>query len=110
MSEVYNKLVRDKIPCIIENNNQKVDYTILTDEEYMIELDNKLNEEIAEYQESKEIEELADILEVLLAICKARGISEEELIKVKLNKAEKRGTFQNKIFLKTVEPVFGGKY
>lgn len=105
MSKVYNKLVRDKIPYIIENNNQKVDFTILTDEEYMIELDNKLNEEIAEYQESKNIEELADILEVLFAICKVRGISEEELMEVKLNKAKKRGTFQNKIFLKSVEPI-----
>ncbi len=105
MSKVYNKLVRDKIPEIIERNNQKVDYTILTDLEYIIELDKKLNEEIAEYQEDKDIGELADVLEVIYAICMARGISEEELLEVRSKKAEKHGAFQNKIFLKTVDLI-----
>lgn len=103
MIKTYNKLVRDKIPSIIERNNGNADYTILSDDEYIVELDKKLNEEIAEYQESKSIDEIADILEVLYAICKARGFSEQELMDVKLKKAKKNGAFLNKIFLKTVE-------
>jgi predicted house-cleaning noncanonical NTP pyrophosphatase (MazG superfamily) len=101
--KTYNKLVRDNIPNVIEKNNGKADYTILSDDEYIIELDKKLNEEIAEYQESKSIDEIADVLEVLLAICKARGFTEQELMDVKAKKAEKNGAFNHKIYLKTVE-------
>ena len=67
------KLVRDKIPQIIQANGLTPIIEVLSDEDYLIELDKKLNEEVAEYQESKSIEELADILEVILAICTARG-------------------------------------
>lgn len=103
MIKTYNKLVRDNIPTIIKRNNGNVHYTILSDDEYIVELDKKLNEEIAEYQESKSMDEIADILEVLAAICKARGFSDQELMDVKSRKAEKNGAFLNKIFLKTVE-------
>lgn len=99
---VYNKLVRDKIPEIIENSGKKAITTVLNDEEYLTELDRKLNEECAEYQQDKSIEELADMLEVIYAITLARGYSVGELEQVRREKAEKRGGFNDRIFLKEV--------
>lgn len=99
----YNKLVRDYIPQMIEENGNKALYHILSKEEYIEELDKKLNEEVMEYQQDKSLEEMADILEVLLAICKARGYSEEELENKRRVKANERGMFSNRIFLEYVE-------
>lgn len=73
------KLVRDRIPEIIRNDGKKPIIEILSNEEYLKELDKKLNEEVAEYQADKSIEEMADILEVLYAVCEARGHSVEEM-------------------------------
>ncbi|MCI5872504.1 MAG: nucleoside triphosphate pyrophosphohydrolase [Clostridiales bacterium] len=92
------KLVRDKIPEIIRNDGKKPIIEILSDEDYLAELDNKLKEEVAEYQADKSIEEMADVLEVLFAICEARGHSVDELMRVRESKREKRGGFADKIF------------
>ena len=100
---VYNKLVRDKIPEIIENSGKKAITTVLNDEEYLTELDRKLNEERTEYQQDKSIEELADMLEVIYAITVARGYSVDELEKARREKAEKCGGFNDKIFLREVK-------
>ena len=70
---MMGKLVRDRIPKIIINDGKKPIVKTLIDEEYLKELDKKLNEEVAEYQSDKSIEEMADVLEVLYAICEARG-------------------------------------
>ena len=103
MIKTYNKLVRDKIPEIIESNGQYCETKILDDETYLRVLDIKLNEEIDEYQESKSIEEIADILEVLMAIAKARGYSWQDVLKTQLVKRSERGGFDNKIFLVSAE-------
>lgn len=92
------KLVRDKIPQIITAAGKKPITRILEQEEYLAELDRKLNEEVAEYQTDKSIEEMADVLEVLLAICEACGHSVEELMAVREEKRQKRGGFEQKIF------------
>ena len=92
------KLVRDRIPEIIRNDGKKPIIEILSNEEYLKELDKKLNEEVAEYQADKSIEEMADILQVLYAVCEARGHSVEELLQVKEFKREKRGGFKDKIY------------
>ena len=92
------KLVRDKIPAIILADGKKPMTRILDTEEYLEELDKKLNEEIAEYQADKSLEEMADVLEVLFAICEARGHSVEELMEVRAAKREKRGGFEERIF------------
>ncbi len=92
------KLVRDKIPEIILADGKKPITRILDKGEYLEELDKKLNEEIVEYQEDKSIEEMADVLEVLFAICEARGHSVEELMEVRAAKREKRGGFEERIF------------
>lgn len=100
---VYNKLVRDKIPEIIEADGKTCKTRILDDEEYLAALEEKLNEEVAEYQKDKNLEEMADVLDVLQAICVAKGYSLEELEAMRAKKAEKRGGFADKIFLETVE-------
>ena len=64
---IHNKLVRDRIPEIIEKSGKTAYCHILSNDEYIVELDCKLNEECAEYQEDKSIEELADMLEVIRA-------------------------------------------
>lgn len=92
------KLVRDRIPEIIKADGKKPITRILSEDEYLQELDIKLNEEVAEYQADKSIEEMADVLEVLFAICEARGYSIEQLIKVKRDKQDKRGGFKDRIF------------
>ena len=102
MRAVHNKLVRDKIPEIIEKAGKKAYTHNLSEEEYMAELDKKLNEECAEYQADKSIEELADMLEVMYAIATARGWSVSELEDVRREKAEKRGAFERRIFLERV--------
>lgn len=100
--KAYHKLVRDRIPEIIEADGKICVCETLTDEDYIHLLDQKLNEELAEYQESKSIEELADLLEVMQAVVKARGWTLEELERVRTDKAAKRGGFEKKILLKEV--------
>lgn len=100
--KVYHKLVRDKIPQIIEATGQQCVTRILSDEEYLTMLDEKLTEELAEYQESKSLEELADLLEVLEATVTARGYTWQQLCAVRDAKREKRGAFDQKILLEEV--------
>lgn len=99
----YNKLIRDKIPEIISASGKKANCRILSKDEYIKELDQKLDEECAEYQTDKNIEELADILEVIYAIAEARGYSATELERIRLEKSEKCGGFSQRIFLENVE-------
>jgi predicted house-cleaning noncanonical NTP pyrophosphatase (MazG superfamily) len=101
--KVYNKLVRDKIPEIIEADGKSCKTHILQDDEYITALEAKLNEEVAEYQKDKNLEEMADVVEVLQAICLARGYSLAELEVMRAKKAEERGGFGEKIYLEYVE-------
>ena len=94
-----NKLVRDKIPEIIEKSGKKPVVRIMEEDEYIKALEIKLDEEVAEYHESGEIEELADVLEVIYALCEAQGYSVEQLMTVYQNKHNERGGFKKKIFL-----------
>lgn len=98
----YHKLVRDHIPEIIEADGKTCVCETLSDGDYLSLLDQKLNEELAEYQESKSLEELADLLEVIQAVVKARGWTLEDLERVRAEKAAKRGGFEKKILLKEV--------
>ena len=98
----YNKLVRDRIPEIIEASGKSCVTEILSDKAYLRLLDAKLDEELAEYHSDQNIEELADLLEVIYAAAMARGYTLEQLESVRAAKAEKRGAFANKILLKEV--------
>jgi len=103
----YNKLVRDLIPNIIEQNGKGYKTEILSEEEYIKELQKKLQEEVDEYKEAKEdqdaVEELADILELMNVLAEQHDSSLEEVEKVRKEKAEKRGAFNDKVFLVEVE-------
>ncbi len=99
---IYEKLVRDKIPEIIEKSGKQCEIEILSNEKYLEMIDKKLDEELMEYHKDKNIEELADLLEVIYAATKARGYSLEDLEKVRTEKSEKRGEFDKKILLKKV--------
>lgn len=101
--KVYNKLVRDKISEIIEQDGKKCTVRVLNDEDYIKALDAKLDEELAEYHKDQNVEELADLLEVLYAVAEARRFTKDELEAVRLEKADKRGEFKEKLFLETVE-------
>ncbi len=92
------KLVRDKIQQIISDDGKEPIIRTLSYEEYLQELDVKLNEEVAEYQADKSIEEMADVLEVLQAICLARGYSLEQLELVRKEKCDARGAFKERIY------------
>ena len=104
---IHNKLVRDLIPEIIESIGRKFSLKILTNEEYIKELKNKSQEELAEYLNAENdkdaIEELADLLEIIHALAECHGASFEEVEEVRHKKAEKRGGFKEKIFLVEVE-------
>ena len=102
MTARYNKLVRDRIPEIISAAGTTCTTDILSEEDYLRMLDAKLDEELAEYHKDQNIEELADMLEVLRAAAVARGYTLDELERVRAEKAEKRGGFEKKILLKEV--------
>lgn len=99
----YNKLVRDRIPEIIEASGKSCKTVVLDDAEYLRMLDAKLDEELAEYHKDQNIEELADLLEVVYTAAVARGYSVEELEQVREQKAQKCGAFQDRILLLEVE-------
>ncbi len=100
--KVYNKLVRDRIPEIIEDAGKKYSIHIAQKEEHLDLLEAKLEEEFAEYKEDKNIEELADLMEVIFGMAKALGYTEEELIKKRDEKREERGGFEKGIVLEKV--------
>lgn len=98
-TKIYNKLVRDLIPDIIEKSGSECRTRILSDDEYLKMLDAKLDEELSEYHQDQNIEELADLLELIQAATIARGYTLEELESVRAEKAKKRGGFEKKILL-----------
>ena len=103
MEKHYNKLVRDEIPRIIEESGSSCVTEILSEEACLEKLEEKLSEELAEYMQSKSLEELADLLEVIYALVAARGSTWQEVEQLRMEKKEKRGGFEKRIFLRTVE-------
>lgn len=99
-----SKLVRDKIPEIIQKNDGRVpSFYIASKEEFHIALDTKLDEKIAEFRDAIDdksvAEEIADIMEVLLALAYSRNYSPEQIEIIRLEKREKRGGFEKRIIL-----------
>ena len=104
---VYNKLVRDKIPEVIEKAGKNYQSKTLNDGEYIIELKRKLGEEVEEYLNAKDdaeaIEELADVLELIHALANIHKSTIKEIEAIRVEKANDRGGFQDKLFLIDVE-------
>ncbi len=92
------KLVRDKIPEIIKADGKEPITRVLSEQEFLNELDKKLNEEVEEYQADKSLEELADVLEIVYTICESRGYAIEDLMEIKAQKKDKRGGFKDRIY------------
>ena len=103
MIRKYGKLIRDRIPEIIEADGKTARVRILPDAEYDAELKNKLTEEVAEYLESGEPSELADILEVVEALAERQGVAFDELLEIKTEKRRTNGAFRSRLFLESVE-------
>lgn len=95
----YNKAIRDKIPEIIQKDDHTCNVKTLSDDEFLKELEKKLVEELNEYQKSKNVEELADILEVIHRISSLKGTTPEQLEAIRKEKATKRGSFEKNLFL-----------
>lgn len=93
------KLVRDKIPHIIQQKGQQATFRTLDNTEYVKELLNKLQEEINEFRDEPCLEEMADILEVLETVQNYYNFDLVELSKIKEKKKQERGGFADKVFL-----------
>ena len=105
MERIYNKLVRDKIPKIIESKGELPVTKKLDLQQYKIALEEKLKEECQEVISAsgqERIEELADVLEILRSLAKLEGVSLKQVIAVADQKVFKRGGFENKVFLEKV--------
>jgi predicted house-cleaning noncanonical NTP pyrophosphatase (MazG superfamily) len=100
--KIYNKLVRDRIPQVIEATRKKFDIRIAEKEEHYKLLETKLQEEVGEFLEAKNLEELADVMEVLFGLADNLGYSEEDLIRKREEKREERGGFKEGIVLERV--------
>ena len=98
----YDKIVRDNIPTIIGNNGSKCEIEIVSDEEALSYLYMKLTEEVNEFLESKDIYEIADVIEVLYAICDKMKIPRTTLETARQQKENKNGGFEDNIILKKV--------
>ena len=103
MVDKYNKLVRDKIPELIMQKDNFSKTELLDDVNYFSALNKKLTEEVSEYLENYNIEELADIVEVIYAIVKFKGINLSEFEDLRLKKYNERGGFDCRISLIEVE-------
>lgn len=99
----YQKLVRDQIPQIIRQNGKNPIVRILEDEEYTACLHQKLDEEVKEFHQDKNAEELADILEVVYALAADLGVSRGKLMEIFEKKHTQRGGFAQRVFLEGVE-------
>jgi len=101
--KVFQKLVRDRIPELIERNGAVPDVEILDDLRFAAMLDEKLLEECGELLAAKDvdskIEEMADILEVLHAMAEVWGLTMAEVEAIRLRKRAERGAFQKKLLL-----------
>lgn len=100
---LFNKLVRDKIPTIINKNGEKPIIHIAKKQEFEKALFDKLQEEIIEFQQKPTKEEMADIFEVLYTLCSLKNAKINEIEKTRQKKAQKRGRFNKHIILERTE-------
>jgi predicted house-cleaning noncanonical NTP pyrophosphatase (MazG superfamily) len=94
----YNKLIRDKIPEMLDAKGIPYEKRIAEHDEYKAELIKKLAEEAEEFQQEGDIEELADVIEVVEALKQLPEYTEVEAVRLK--KKQERGGFDEKIILK----------
>lgn len=98
----YDKLVRDKIPEVIKKSGKECEFIVAPKEERYELLERKLKEEVGEFLEDRNLEELADVMEVLFGLADNLGYSEEDLLRLREKKKEERGGFKDGVVLKSV--------
>lgn len=101
--KTYNKLIRDGIPAILTEKGISFEVVTLTKDEYLVNLNNKLQEELDEYRESGCVQELVDITEVIHAILAHHGVSLDQFESMRQQKHMNRGGFEKKLFLISAE-------
>lgn len=94
----HNKTIRDKIPQIIKESGKDCNVKQLSDQEFLEKLEEKLSEEIIEYRNDKNPEELVDLLEVIYRIAQLKGISKEQLEQIRIKKIKEKGEFKNNFY------------
>jgi len=95
----YNKLIRDKIPEIIKESNLVPITHKATKKEFEQKLIEKLTEEIKEFKKSEDLEELADLIEIIYALCDLKGVDKRKIEFIRKKKAKERGLFKKQIVL-----------
>ena len=100
--KIYNKLIRDKIPEIIKQSGKQANIEEVSGKEYLELLNAKLGEELHEYLDSQNVEELADLVEVVYAIVEHKDVSLQDFEVIRKQKVEERGAFKEKLLLKKV--------
>src|SRR5574344_699677 len=103
MVKTYNKLIRDRIPEIIEKDGKTCKTHVLSEKDYKSALNFKLLEEMKEYQEGFDLHELADLQEVINAIVLANGLSLKDFDEIREAKAKANGGFSKRLFLESVD-------
>jgi len=107
MMPIYNKLIRDRIPEIIAASGKRYTTSVLKEDEYLVKLREKCQEELNEYSTAQTdqecLQELADLLEVVYALARVHGASPRDLEEIRKSKAEERGGFEKMLFLHEVE-------
>lgn len=98
----YDKLVRDRIPEVIKASGKECVTEVVDDKKKYELLEKKLMEEVNEFLEDKNLEELADVMEVLFGLANSLGFSEEDLLAKRNEKKNERGGFKDGIVLKEV--------
>jgi predicted house-cleaning noncanonical NTP pyrophosphatase (MazG superfamily) len=98
----YHKLVRDRIPEIIEAAGKTPVTEVLSADDFLVMLHEKLDEEVKEYHETRSIDELADLVEVVYAILDFRCVPHQEFEELRQLKRERRGAFHKRLILKGV--------
>lgn len=101
---VYNKLVRDKIPDILRSKGLKFDYITVSEDMNVVSLlEAKLTEELQEYRNNRDVDEIADLIEVLLSLGERLGTSRDDMMGKVRRKGEERGRFEKGCVLLQVE-------
>lgn len=103
MKKIYNKLIRDEIPAVIDKKGVKYSTRVADDKEYEEKLLEKLKEEIEEFSRDQNQEQMADIWEVLNAICDLKGFRKEGVENIRKKKFAERGSFSKKLILEETE-------
>jgi len=101
--KIYNKLVRDKIPEVLQSLGKKYSCHIADDEEFLFRLKDKIEEELQELYEDPSPEEMADVLEVLYTIAREMNLDIVEVYKTMSTKGKAKGRFRERIILEKVD-------